>query len=252
MSGVGTLRDGGFADRQLTGARPAAWIGTSSTRGLTVLSPRSRRGVAGIRGKLVIGLAGGIGAGKSTVARLFGELGAVVIDSDQLNHEELDDPAVIETLVEWFGQRLRGPDGRIRRAALAEVVFGDAGQRARVEALLHPRIERRRRGLIESYRRDPDVRAIVIDSPLLFESGLDRLCDAVVFVEASAAERHGRVAAARGWTEGEVARREKSQKPLDNKKNQADHVIVNNSGLDDLHADVEVLLSELLAQGSDS
>jgi len=195
---------------------------------------------------MVIGLAGGIGAGKSTVARILGEHGAAVIVSDRLNHQELDSPEVIQTLVEWFGPGLLGADGEILRPALAEIVFNDAQHRARVEGLLHPRIDRRRRELIAIYRRDPQIRLIVIDSPLLFETGLNELCDAVVFVEASPGDRRRRIAAERGWSEGDFRGREKLQKPLDSKRFDADHIVVNNSGLDDLRAEVERLLSKLL------
>lgn len=203
-----------------------------------------------MRGKLVIGLAGGIGAGKSTVARVLADSGLGVIDSDRLNHEELGRPEVIETLVGWLGQELRGPEGGLRRDALAQLVFNDPRQRARVEALLHPRIARRRQELIEAFEADPKVRAIVLDSPLLFEAGLDRLCDKVIFVDAPTDQRAGRLAAGRGWSGEELARREKSQQPLDSKRASADYIIVNNSGLDDLRSKVERLLAELLAQAS--
>ena len=194
---------------------------------------------------MVIGLAGGIGAGKSTVARILGEHGAAVIVSDRLNHQELDSPEVIQTLVEWFGPGLLGADGEILRPALAEIVFSDPQHRARVEGLLHPRIDRRRRELIASYGRDPQIRLIVIDSPLLFETGLNESCDAVVFVEASIDDRRRRLAAERGWSAGDLRGREKLQKPLDSKRFDADHIVVNNSGLDDLRAEVERLLSKL-------
>ena len=196
--------------------------------------------------KLVIGLAGGIGSGKSAVARLLGEHGVRVIDSDQLNREELATPPVIEKLVGWFGESVRAPDGSIRREALARLVFDDPQARARVEGLLHPRIDRRRRVLIDQGNDDPSVLAIAIDSPLLYEVGLDATCDVVVFVDAPRRQRERRVTAQRGWSAEELARREKLQKPLDNKKARADHIVVNNSGLDSLRRRVERLLSELV------
>ena len=196
--------------------------------------------------KLVIGLAGGIGAGKTAVARLLGQHGVRVIDSDRLNHQELGTPAVIETLVGWFGDSVRAPDGSIRREALAKIVFEDPEALARVEGLLHPRIDRRRQVLIDQSNDDPSVRAIAIDSPLLYEAGLDAMCDVVVFVDAPRQQRERRVTAQRGWSAEELARREKLQKPLDSKKARADHIVVNNSGLDSLRRRVERLLSELV------
>ena len=203
-----------------------------------------------VRGKLVIGLAGGIGCGKSTVARILADNGAGVIDSDRLNHKELEQAEVIKTLVRWFGPDVCDPDGNLRRDALAEIVFNDPRQRERVEGLLHPRIARRRRELIEAFEADPKIRAIVLDSPLLYEAGLDRLCDVVVYVEAAKAQRAARVAADRGWSPESWSQREKSQEPLDSKRAKADHIVVNNSGLDDLRSKVERLLTELLAQAT--
>ena len=203
------------------------------------------------RPKLVIGLTGGIGAGKSTVARLLEDGGVRVIDSDHLNHEELKDPAVIAKLVEWFGGSICAADGSIDRAELAEVVFGDPEARARVEGLLHPRIDRRRRVLLAQHNRDASVQAIAIDSPLLYEAGLDAICDLTVFVDAPADQRRRRVASERGWSTEELARREKSQKPLDSKRAVADHIVVNNSGRDELRRRVEKLLSELLNEASE-
>ena len=201
--------------------------------------------------KLVIGLAGGIGAGKSTVARLLADNGVAVIDSDRLNGEQLEEPEVIAELVGWYGPDIREPGGGVCREALARIVFDDSpGQRRRVERLLHPRIARRRQELIEIFQADPGVRAIVLDSPLLFETGLDRVCDRVIFVDAPAAQRARRLAASRGWSAQEVSRREKSQEPLDNKGARADYIVENKSGLDDLRSKVEKLLSELLVQAS--
>ena len=211
-----------------------------------------QRGVHGLRAVtagsqdlIIVGLAGGIGAGKSTVARLLAEHGARVIDSDCLNREELRTPEVVDTLVRWFGDELRGPDGALRAENLAEVIFQDPQARTRVEGLLHPRIEARREALIEACRRDPSVRMVVLDSPLLYEAGLDRLCHAVIFVEAPDHLREERVARSRQWPDGELARREQSQNPLDSKRARADYRIVNNSGLDELRVRVEKLLPAL-------
>ena len=206
--------------------------------------------MAKARGKLVVGLAGGIGAGKSTVARILAENGLAIIDSDRLNHEELGRPEVVETLVRWFGSEVLGSEGSLRREAVSEIVFNDAGQRARLEALLHPRIARRREELIAAAEADPEVRAVVLDSPLLFEAGLNRLCDVVIFVDAPADQRAARLAAGRGWSNQELYKREKSQQPLDSKRARADYTIDNNSGLDHLRSKVERLLSGLLGQAS--
>lgn len=194
----------------------------------------------------IIGLCGGIGAGKSAVAAAFGRCGAVVISSDALNHAVLRDPEVARQVAAWFGEDVLGPDGTPDRARLAEVVFGDAVQRRRLEGLVHPLIARRRADIISRSQGDASVRAIILDSPLLFESQLDRLCDAIVFVEASEPVRLERLRASRQWDLDQLRRRERCQLPLDEKRRRAQFVVNNNTASpDDLLAQVSDILSQL-------
>lgn len=204
------------------------------------------------RPTLVLGLAGGIGSGKSTVARLLAEAGVAVIESDHLNRQELACPEVVAKIVEWFGESVRDEQGFVRREKLASIVFEDASARSRLEALLHPRIAARREVLIEQFMADPAIRAIALDSPLLLETGLDRRCDVVIFVEASDPDRCRRVQAERGWSPQQWQEREKLQEALDIKRSRADHIVTNNSGLDELRSQVKSLLSTLLAGTSDT
>ncbi len=197
-------------------------------------------------GKPIIGLTGGIGSGKSTVAEVMRELGAAVIDADRLNHEELNAPEVLEELRRWWGSQVVGPDGRADRAAIRRIVGGDAVQRQRLERLVHPRIDRRRRVLVDQYRGDPAVRAIVWDAPLLHEVGLAEACDFLVFVDADRAIRLDRVRK-RGWTTEDLERFEKSQLPLDTKRDRADYRVVNSSDIADLRRQVEDVFSRILA-----
>lgn len=197
--------------------------------------------------KPVIGIAGGIGSGKSSVARIFESLGAAVIDSDRLTHEQLLQPDVIATLRSWWGDAVCRPDGSVDRAAVAAIVFADERQLARLQELIYPRIEQRRRELTERFQVDPAVRAIVLDAPKLFEVGLDTECDTVVFVESDRATRLQRLAAAKGWTDAELARREKLMNPLDSKKAMSDHIVVNHSSLADLRSEIGRILAAALA-----
>ena len=200
-----------------------------------------------MQSKPIIGLAGGIGSGKTTVADLLGELGAAVISSDALNREQLADAGVQETLRQWWGDTIVRPDGELDRVRIAGIIFEDQRQRHRLEAYLHPRIARARDRLIEAYGVDAAVRAIVLDSPLLVESHLDVMCDAVVFIDADDDVRRKRVTERRGWTEAEWRRREKSQNALDKKRERADYVLVNNSSdLASLRHRVEELLQEII------
>ncbi len=202
------------------------------------------------RNKPIIGLAGGIGAGKTSVAGVFESLGAAVIDFDGLCHEQLDDPEVITTLRRWWGDFICAANRGIDRQAVASIVFDDAEQLGRLEGLLYPRVGQRREKLTEAYNADPKVRAIVLDAAKLYEAGLHELCDVVVFVDADRSVRLRRVAADRGWTSAELTRRENLQKPLDIKKENADHVVINHSGIDDLRSQIEPVFSSVLASFS--
>ena len=191
----------------------------------------------------VIGLAGGIGAGKSHVAGVLCELGCLVFNADDAARAELDDPAVRDELVTWWGDDLLDESGRVNRAAVAAIVFRDPEQRRRLEALIHPRVERRR---VERFAAaPPGTPALVIDAPLLYEAELEALCDVVFFVDASRAVRLARVSATRGWDDDELTRRERSQMPLDSKRSLADHVIRNEGDDRELRDRLAALLAQL-------
>lgn len=194
---------------------------------------------------VVIGLAGGVGAGKSAVARAFAGLGCVVADSDRAAREALDREDVRERLVEWWGEKILGKDGRVDRKKVAGVVFDDPAERERLERLVHP-IVRQSRGELVSQAMAAGARAVVIDAPLLFEVGLDAECDAVVFVEAPREVRLARVWETRGWDDAELSRREKVQLPLDDKRERSDYQIVNNAGADRLQAEARRTLDQIL------
>lgn len=197
--------------------------------------------------KPVVGLAGGIGSGKSEVGRVLASLGAAIISSDHLNRQELENADVKATLVQWWGPRVLGPDGCVDRSAVSEIVFNDATQKSRLESLTHPRIAQRRQRLMEQYLRDPGVPLIVIDSPLLFETQLDRLCDQIIFVESDRVLRLERVRRSRGWTADELDRREKMQRPLEFKRARADHICINNSDMGALRRQVEAIFSRIVS-----
>jgi len=195
--------------------------------------------------KPVIGLAGGIGAGKSAVAGAFAQLGCLVVDSDALGREALTDPVIRHTLVGWWGQRILGSDGEVDRGKVAQIVFADPEQRQRLEGLTHPWIESKRKEQFAA--ADRSTVAFVIDAPLLFEAGIDDECDAIVFVDAPRAERVRRVRAHRGWSESELFRRESSQLSLDEKRKRADYVIENTGDLSALAEKVRLVLERILA-----
>jgi dephospho-CoA kinase len=160
-------------------------------------------------GKPIIGIVGGIGSGKSHVARLFGEFGALVIDSDQQVSEAYRRQDVKQTLRSWWGDSVFDAQGNVDKRAVARRVFKDAKERQRLEGLVHPLIAQLRDRMMAQAAADPQIVAYVWDAPLLAEVGLDRHCDAVVYVEADDEQRFQRVQQTRGWTREEWQRREK-------------------------------------------
>lgn len=191
----------------------------------------------------IIGLAGGIGSGKSAVAAILRDLGCLVSDSDEAARAALREPALRREIVSWWGEGVLDADGEIDRAKVAAIVFSDPEQRRRLERLTHPWIEQRRRARFAA--APAGTRALVIDAPLLFEAGLDAECDAVIFVDADRDTRLARVRRDRGWDEAEFAAREDSQMPLDEKRNRADHVVANNGALSDLLEQVRTILNQI-------
>lgn len=194
----------------------------------------ARRAPGGV--KPVIGLAGGIGSGKSLVARQFEQLGCAIIDADALAHQVLEQPTVRDTLVTWWGEKVLNAQGQVDRAAVGKCVFNapadiqavqDRTQLNRLEKLVHPRVHELREALRRTYEQQPQVKAIVEDCPLLFEAGIHKQCDVVVFVTTDRHVRLQRVKTNRGWSEAELNSREKNQLGLDIKAKQSDYVIDN-------------------------
>jgi len=205
--------------------------------------------IAGVfAGKSVIGIAGGLGSGKSFVARLFAEEGCLVIDSDQQVSDVYRDDEVRQTLRQWWGEDVVRPDGQINRRLIGAKVFGDPVERKRLEELIHPRVRAARERAMAAAAGEPGVVAFVWDTPLLFETALNRECDAVVFVDAPLEERQRRVGENRGWAAAELARREKSQWPLDRKREISDYVIRNTTDAGFARDQVRDVLSRILAQ----
>ena len=201
-------------------------------------------------GKPIIGIAGGIGSGKSLVASLFGDLGCLVIDSDALVRAAYLDGRIKEVIRGWWGDAVFAPDGAINRAAVGQKVFADSAERERLEALIHPEVDEARKRLMSAAANDPQVVAFVWDTPLLMEKGLHRECDALVFVDAPLEQRLERVRRTRGWDEAELLRRQKLQWPLDKKRRISDHAIANTADADYARGQVRDVLSRILARST--
>jgi dephospho-CoA kinase len=195
--------------------------------------------------KLVLGLLGGIGSGKSAVAAAFARHGARVIDADKLGHDALRDPAVRRRIAERWGAGLLDENGAVVRSRLAEIVFASDEERKALETIVHPWIGNRIREEIASAQADPAVRFILLDAAIMLEAGWHAMCESLIFVDSPREERLERIARQRGWTPEQVAMRERAQMPLTAKAARADHVVNNSGSLEHLEHQVDSLLSQL-------
>jgi dephospho-CoA kinase len=177
---------------------------------------------------LLVGLTGGIGSGKSTVAELLAQHGAIVIDADELARRAVElGTDGFDRVVETFGRDILGPDGDIDRARLAEVVFAEPEKRRGLEAIVHPEVARLLAEAIEPYR-DTD-RVIVYAVPLLAERGLTQAFDVIVVVVADVDRRIERLMRDRAMTADEVRARVAAQLSDEDRARVAD-VLLDNDG----------------------
>ncbi len=195
----------------------------------------------------VIGLLGGIGAGKSTAARYFERLGCAVIDADAIAHQVLREPAVIREIAERFGPAVLGADGRIDREKLAEIVFSSKEKLETLNQIVHPLVLDRCEELLRRYQQEE--KPVVIDMPLLAEVGWDKRCDVLVFVDCPEKLRLQRVRQKRQMDGSEQKKRENFQISLDKKKQMAQYILKNNSEELELSKQVEKVFSAIRDHG---
>jgi dephospho-CoA kinase len=193
---------------------------------------------------LLVGLTGGIGSGKSTVARLLERRGAVVIDADQLAREAVAKGTPgFDRVVREFGEGIVAANGDLDRQALAAIVFSDPARKAALEAIVHPEVARRFGEAVDELRGTD--RVVVYVSPLLVELGLAPAFDVVVVVTASPHLRVSRVASGRNLSPDDVRGRMAAQ-ATDEQRMEVAHVLVDNDGsLADLEPQVDRLWSDL-------
>ena len=166
----------------------------------------------------VIGLLGGIGSGKSTIAQQFMGLGAQKIDADKIGHEILSREDVRQAVKNHWGELVFDENGWIDRARLAKMVFAEteASSLAELEAITHPRIRAEIQLRLQQLR-DARVKVVILDAPVLIKAGWDYLCDELIFIECPWATRLQRVMK-RGWSAADLESREAAQTPLDEKR----------------------------------
>jgi dephospho-CoA kinase len=193
---------------------------------------------------LLVGLTGGIGAGKSTVARMLAQRGAVVIDADELARRAIDPGTPgFDAVVKSFGPELLTSEGAIDRNRLGALVFADVEARRKLEAIVHPEVARLFAQEAARYR-DTD-KVVVYAVPLLVESGLQEMFDVVVVVTADRDARIARLAAARKMSGEDTRGRMEAQLSDDERERAADVVIRNDSSMAELERRVDELWADL-------
>ncbi len=188
--------------------------------------------------KKIVGLTGGFGTGKSTVARMFGLFGARIIDADKISHGLIKPrEEACRKIIRLFGKEILTKFGIINRRKLAGIVFSDRKSLAKINKIMHPAIIRRMKQEIKSAKED----IVVLDAPLLLETGLDRLVDTVVVVNANLDNQIKRIQKRAALSKSEIIARIKSQIPLKKKLHLADFVIDNNGTIQNTRKQVALV-----------
>lgn len=196
---------------------------------------------------MILGVTGGIACGKSTVVAAFEALGAAVVSADQLAREAvLPGSPTLAALVRRFGSGILLADGRLNRAALAALVFGDAAARADLNRITHPAVAALAEERLARLRATGSP-LIVYEAPLLFEAGAERRVDAVLVVTASGAQQLERLQRRDRLSREEALARLQAQMPLAEKVRRADFLLDNSGPLDETTRQVKELFHRLTA-----
>ncbi len=189
---------------------------------------------------LVIGVAGGIASGKSSAAKCFERLGAVVLDADQIGHQVLCEPSVKQKIFKHWGDKVFKEE-EVDRSALAEIVFESVVgfELDKLEQITHPIIGQRIADRLAQLESE-NVSAVVLDAPVMFKAGWDKFCDKIVFVNADLEVRRQRVAK-RGWTASQLSRREEQQVEIETKCSRATDQIDNVLSEQEFFSEIEAL-----------
>jgi dephospho-CoA kinase len=197
---------------------------------------------------LLVGLTGGLGAGKSTVARMLADRGAILVDADELARRALEPGSrAYREVCDLFGDEVVTASGELDRAAIAATVFSDPERRRALESIVHPEVFRMLAAIVDARRGTDDI--IVFDAPLIVETGFHDACDVVVVVTASKGERVARAVRDRGLTADQARARIGAQIGDAEREAVADVVIRNDGDVAELEAQVEDLWERLRTGG---
>jgi dephospho-CoA kinase len=198
---------------------------------------------------ILVGLTGGVATGKSTVAKMFKQCGAVVIDADELAHDVVraGKPAWRE-IVSLFGKAVLNQDRSLNRQTLGNIVFRNPKKRRQLESIIHPRVAREQARLTRQAARTDPSAVVIYDVPLLFEVGIDKRVDQTIVVTADRETQIARLKNRNGLSRAEAIRRIKSQMPLAKKKQLANYILDGTVPLNALSETVSRLFVRLKLQ----
>jgi dephospho-CoA kinase len=209
---------------------------------------RPRRAHAG-DGLFILGLVGRAGSGKSAVARAIIADGGALIDADEIGHQVTDtDPEVRRALAAEYGEDVYREDGTLDRKRVAGRVFHDPEARARLDALVHPRILARAWEELNRLRLTGHRGVVVLDSALLLHWGMERSCDAVLAVDAPEEARVARLVQSRGWSEEHAQAVLAVQRPAEWFRDAADLTLDNRGEIADLERAARAAVVRLMAE----
>ena len=192
------------------------------------------------------GLTGGVASGKTTVARMFEELGAKIIDADRIGHELLRAPhPAYQEVVRCFGKEILDSSGEVDRRRLGAAVFGDDAELRKLNAILHPRIIERVEEQAQQYHaEDPHV-VILVDAALIYEAGIGGRFSRMIVAWCRPEQQIERLMQKAGLKHEEAERRIKAQIPAEEKRRRADYVIDSSGDFQSIRAQVKALYPEL-------
>ena len=190
----------------------------------------------------VLGIVGGIASGKSLVASIFEELGAIVLSGDRFAHQVLREADILTTIRDRWGDAILNDAGEVDRPHVAAIVFGETVDAPKelnfLENLTHPRIAQRIREELSRLCAE-GVQVVVLDAALLLKTDWHQICEKILFLETPLSKRQ-KYAALRGWNAEQLARREACQLPLESKREKANFVVSNTEDLahlrDEIHS----------------
>jgi len=199
----------------------------------------------------IIGITGGIGSGKTEVAKIFKKMGAKVISADQIGKEVVEkNRSVLKKIVKVFGQKILTKDNKLKRRKLGELAFSSTENRDKLNQIVHPYLLSSLKKKIEQFRKI-DSGILIVDAALVVEWGLQKELDYLILVESTLKNRLKRLMEYQGYSQKEALKRVKIQLKDKTRRKYADHIIKNDKDLKGLRRKVVLLWEKLIPKGID-